>query len=106
MVPLPSSLQDTIDFVSLQYGVNSQNINVETSDVNGGASSTLPLLGKNNTVVDYPKIVKQEAQRNYVRNEENRRKIAGSTIAFTCIGAFLLTYAATDLNIPRWVDQE
>ncbi|KAJ9131858.1 hypothetical protein P3X46_034766 [Hevea brasiliensis] len=101
MVPFPSSLQDTIDFVSLQYGVNSQNINVETSDVNGGTSSNLPLLGKKNTVVDYPKIVKQEAQGNYVRNEENRRKIAGSTIAFTCIGAFLLTYAATDLNIPR-----
>ncbi|XP_057998415.1 cationic amino acid transporter 2, vacuolar isoform X2 [Hevea brasiliensis] len=101
MVPFPSSLQDTIDFVSLQYGVNSQNINVETSDVNGGTSSNLPLLGKKNTVVDYPKIVKQEAQGNYVLNEENRRKIAGSTIAFTCIGAFLLTYAATDLNIPR-----
>ncbi|KAJ9179872.1 hypothetical protein P3X46_008186 [Hevea brasiliensis] len=92
-VPFPSSLQDTIDFVSLRYRSNG-----EKSEVDGGASSTSPLLGKN-AVVDYPIIVKQD-QGNYVLKEESRRNIAGWTIAFTCIGAFILTYAATDLNLP------
>ncbi|KAG8648007.1 hypothetical protein MANES_09G137000v8 [Manihot esculenta] len=98
-VPFPSSLQDTIDSVALQYDLNGQDINCETSEIDAGTSSTLPMLHKNNAAVDYPEIVQQEAQ--VVLKEENRRKIAGWTIAFTCTGAFLLTYAATDLNLPR-----
>lgn len=36
-------------------------------------------------------------------NDESRRKIAGWTIMFTCAGVFLLTYAASNLALPRWV---
>ena len=38
-----------------------------------------------------------------VVNEENRRKIAGWTIMFTCVGVLVLTYAASNLGLPRWV---
>ncbi|CAN1272002.1 Cationic amino acid transporter 3, mitochondrial [Linum perenne] len=37
-----------------------------------------------------------------VLSEEKRRKIAGWTIAFTCIGAFILTYAASNVTI-QWL---
>ncbi|KDP39649.1 hypothetical protein JCGZ_02669 [Jatropha curcas] len=97
-VPFPSSLQDTIDSVSLRYSAS----NGEKPGVEAGTSITLPLLGKNKKLkaAEYPIIVKQEAEDNYVLKEGTRRNIAGWTIAFTCIGAFLLTYAATDLNLP------
>jgi cationic amino acid transporter 1 len=36
-------------------------------------------------------------------NDESRRKIAGWTIMFTCVGVLLLTYAASNLGLPRWV---
>ncbi|KAB5512233.1 hypothetical protein DKX38_029261 [Salix brachista] len=150
-VPFPSSLQDTIDSVSLQYSTNSQDVYEEKSVVHAGTSkdSTLPLLGKT-TTIDYPMLVKQEAQGNckffaaitftfyfswhayeyylfgscsetftdgthtstelsvlpqfliqrFVLNEGKRREIAGWTIAATCIGAALLTYAASDLSLP------
>ncbi|KAJ6296758.1 hypothetical protein OIU78_022474 [Salix suchowensis] len=100
-VPFPSSLQDTIDSVSLQYSKNSQDVYEEKAVVHAGTSkdSTLPLLGKT-TTIDYPMLVKQEAQGNFVLNEGKRRVIAGWTIAATCIGAALLTYAASDLSLP------
>ncbi|KAJ6697219.1 hypothetical protein OIU85_003572 [Salix viminalis] len=100
-VPFPSSLQDTIDSVSLQYSKNSQDVYEEKAVVHAGTSkdSTLPLLGKRITI-DYPMLVKQEAQGNFVLNEGKRREIAGWTIAATCIGAALLTYAASDLSLP------
>ncbi|EEF36673.1 cationic amino acid transporter 2, vacuolar [Ricinus communis] len=99
-VPFPSSLQDTIDSVSLLYSAKGQDTNGEKSEVHAGTSSTLPLLGKTNAAVDYHVIGKEEAQGSFLLKEENRRKIAGWTIAFTCIGAFLLTYSATDLSLP------
>uniref|UniRef100_A0A6N2KPH6 Cationic amino acid transporter C-terminal domain-containing protein n=1 Tax=Salix viminalis TaxID=40686 RepID=A0A6N2KPH6_SALVM len=70
-VPFPSSLQDTIDSVSLQYSKNSQDVYEEKAVVHA-----------------------------VVLNEGKRREIAGWTIAATCIGAALLTYAASDLSLP------
>ncbi|KAJ7976436.1 Cationic amino acid transporter vacuolar-like [Quillaja saponaria] len=71
-VPLPPSLQDSIDRVSLQY-----------------SSSTKEIDG-------------EDAEANIDRLCENdRRKVAGWTITFTCIGVFLLTYTASDLSLPR-----
>lgn len=37
-------------------------------------------------------------------SKDNRRKIAGWTIMFTCVGVLLLTYSASDLGLPGWVD--
>ena len=36
-------------------------------------------------------------------NEKQRRTIAGWTIMLTCVGAFILTYSASNLGIPRLV---
>ncbi|KAJ6693907.1 hypothetical protein OIU85_004673 [Salix viminalis] len=101
-VPFPSSLQEIIDSVSLRYSTGCQNVTKEKSGFYAGTSteSNLPLLGKA-TAIEYPIIVKLQAQGNSVRNEGSRRKIAGWTITATCAGAFLLAYAASDLSIPR-----
>ncbi|KAJ6379833.1 hypothetical protein OIU76_016482 [Salix suchowensis] len=101
-VPFPSSLQEIIDSVSLRYSTGCQNVTKEKSGFYAGTSteSNLPLLGKA-TAIEYPIIVKLQAQGNSVRNEGSRRKIAGWTITATCVGAFLLAYAASDLSIPR-----
>lgn len=101
-VPFPSSLQEIIDSVSLRYSTGSQDVTKEKSGFYASTSmdSNLPLLGKA-TAIEYPIIVKQGAQGNFVINEGSRRKIAGWTITATCVGAFLLAYAASDLNLPR-----
>ncbi|XP_024439840.2 cationic amino acid transporter 2, vacuolar isoform X2 [Populus trichocarpa] len=101
-VPFPSSLQEIIDSVSLRYSTGSPDVTKEKSGFYAGTSmdSNLPLLGKA-TAIEYPIIVEQEAQGNFVINEGSRRKIAGWTITATCVGAFLLAYAASDLNLPR-----
>uniref|UniRef100_A0A6M2EM11 Cationic amino acid transporter C-terminal domain-containing protein n=1 Tax=Populus davidiana TaxID=266767 RepID=A0A6M2EM11_9ROSI len=98
-VPFPSSLQETIDSVSLRY--SSQDVYEEKAAIHAGTSkdSKLPLLGKAKTI-EYPLLVKQEAQSNFVMSEGKRREIAGWTIAATCIGAVLLTYAASNLSLP------
>ncbi|CAN1765097.1 Cationic amino acid transporter 2, vacuolar [Linum perenne] len=76
-VPVPSSLQETIDSVSLQHHTLSIFI------VPGFLLTSI--LGLSD-----------------VLSEEKRRKIAGWTIAFTCIGAFILTYAASNVTI-QWL---
>nr|XP_023909339.1 cationic amino acid transporter 2, vacuolar-like [Quercus suber] len=88
-LPLPSSLQGSIDSVSLEYGRNGQGSNGEQSKVRFGTSMD----------DDKPLLVKEDASD--ILNEENRQKIAGWTIMFTCVGAFLLTYAASNLALPR-----
>ncbi|KAJ6975005.1 cationic amino acid transporter 2, vacuolar [Populus alba] len=101
-VPFPSSLQEIIDSVSLRYSTGSQEVTKEKSGFHASTSmdSNLPLLGKA-TAIEYPIIVKQGAQGNFFINEGSRRKIAGWTITATFVGAFLLAYAASDLNLPR-----
>ncbi|KAJ8763198.1 hypothetical protein K2173_025583 [Erythroxylum novogranatense] len=93
-VPFPSSLQETIDSVSLRFSQGTHNIE-------GTNDGSLPLLCKKNAQIEYPAIVKKEVQANFVLNEENRRKVAGWTIAFTCFGALVLTHAASDTSLPR-----
>ncbi|KAK7860957.1 cationic amino acid transporter 2 [Quercus suber] len=102
-VPLPSSLQGSIDSVSLEYGRSGQGSNGEQSKVKFGTSmdDDKPLLVKEDASGDYPLTAKHLFLGNYILNEENRRKIAGWTIMFTCVGAFLLTYAASNLALPR-----
>ncbi|CAN1246204.1 Cationic amino acid transporter 2, vacuolar, partial [Linum grandiflorum] len=102
-VPVPSSLQETIDSVSLQRNRNRERSNKKKAKVHAGTSkdSKLPLLGeKKASPVDYPDLVKEEPSD--ALSEEKRRKIAGWTIAFTCVGAFVLTYAASNVSI-QWL---
>lgn len=97
VVPLPSSLQESIDAYS-----DAQESSGIISQVSGGSSkdSTQPLLGKKDASIDYPILVEKVQD---ILTEKNRRKIAGWTIMFTCIGAFLLTYAASSLGLPSFL---
>ncbi|CAL1356698.1 unnamed protein product [Linum trigynum] len=103
-VPVPSSLQDTIDSVSLHYNRISEGSSKNKSKSHAGTSkdSKQPLLVGKNSSADYPDLVKEDPSVKYVLNEEKRRKIAGWTIALTCVGAFTLTYAASSLAI-QWL---
>ncbi|CAN6577563.1 unnamed protein product [Malus baccata var. baccata] len=102
-VPMPSSLQESIDSVWLRRGRNSQEINVEDpkTSVSSSKESTKPLLEEVDIMVELPLIKRQLPLINYTISEDKRRKIAGWTIMFTCVGVLLLTYSASDLAIPR-----
>ncbi|KAL3755019.1 hypothetical protein ACJRO7_002143 [Eucalyptus globulus] len=97
VVPLPSSLQESIDAYS-----DAQESSGIISHDSGGSSkdSTQPLLGKKDASIDYPILVEKVQD---ILTEKKRRKIAGWTIMFTCIGAFLLTFAASSLGLSSFL---
>jgi cationic amino acid transporter 1 len=104
-VPIPSSLQDAITSVSLRY--NTDQITGQDAEVdnpkNGGVSGDIvPLLIKTRVSlpVKYPLTATPEK---VALNEENRRKIAGWTIMFTCIGALILTASASNIALPSYL---
>ncbi|KAE8660038.1 Cationic amino acid transporter 2, vacuolar [Hibiscus syriacus] len=104
-VPFPSSLQESIDSVTLRY--STQAISGKNPEIGTSGDSSQPLLREKIIVAE-----KQEAQASclpqaYVSNvlegaldEENRRKVAGWTIMLLCVGIFGLTLAASNLWIP------
>ncbi|KAL7225735.1 hypothetical protein ACSBR1_020988 [Camellia fascicularis] len=96
-VPIPSSLQESIDSVSLRYSTSNDNIEEEKprDHIGSSAESTRLLLGKVDRPIAYPLIPKQAAT---ILND-NRRKIAGWTIMFTCVGVLLLTSAASSVGL-------
>ncbi|KAF8403459.1 hypothetical protein HHK36_011563 [Tetracentron sinense] len=118
MVPFPSSLQESIDSASLWYSSNTQVIDRENPKYPIGnvkdANQHLP--GEGEGSVEYPLIVKQNAEGNailisyngYLRysldklNDQKRRKIAAWNIAFVCIGVLLLTSAASAVDLPSF----
>ncbi|KAL8129484.1 hypothetical protein V2J09_018639 [Rumex salicifolius] len=87
-MPVPSSLQDSVDAVALRY-------NAVTSEFSASKDAQKPLLEKGNSSVQFPQIVKQVVDGSYIISDEKRRKIAGWTIMFTCIGVFILTSSAS-----------
>ncbi|XP_061363864.1 cationic amino acid transporter 2, vacuolar-like isoform X2 [Gastrolobium bilobum] len=78
-VPLPPSLQDQI-WSTLETNEKDREANV------GSSRNQKPLLVKEDDSIDQPLI-------------GNRRKVVGWVIAFTCLGVFVLTYAASDLTL-------
>lgn len=104
-VPLPASLQDSIDSVSLPYGSISQDISGGDPKASAGSSkdSSKPLLDSVDIMVELPLIEKQLPLVNYTISEDKRRKIAGWTIMFTCVGVLLLTYSASSLGLPSFL---
>ncbi|KAK4759025.1 hypothetical protein SAY87_020326 [Trapa incisa] len=98
-VPLPPSYQGSIDFITSRLSTQeaiakSSIVPVDTSD-----DIKHPLLGVKEDTVNYP-LIAQNVLSNYITTEEGRRKIAGWTIMFTCVGAFVLTYSASSLGFP------
>ncbi|TYG46659.1 hypothetical protein ES288_D11G273600v1 [Gossypium darwinii] len=103
-VPFPSSLQESIDSVTLRYSQRISGKNPETNpETSTFVDSSQPLLGNKNVAVDCLIIEKQEAQAYWTLTEQNRRKIAGWTIMLFCVGAFGLTFAASNVWIPSLI---
>ncbi|XP_009604785.1 cationic amino acid transporter 2, vacuolar-like isoform X2 [Nicotiana tabacum] len=100
-VPLPSSFQEAIDSVSLRHsGCNSgSDIDVETTKIPAVTSGdSTPLLVE--ISVGHPLVEKAAAKLNYLVRQ--RRKVAGWTIMFICIGIFILTSAASIVSLPKY----
>nr|DAD47067.1 TPA_asm: hypothetical protein HUJ06_017004 [Nelumbo nucifera] len=93
-MPLPSSLQETINSVSSRYGTGSEVIDQENPKDSADNS-------KDNTEASAsdPLILKEHDQARL--NEEKRRKAAAWNIAFVCVGVLLLTSAASAEHLPR-----
>lgn len=101
-VPVPSSLQASIDSVSLLYSSSSSPEDVEGHNpkysITSGTESTKLLIGKADEAVVHPLIPKLAA----CMLNENRRKIAGWTIMLTCVGVLLLTGSASCVGLSSF----
>ncbi|GAB2295989.1 Carnitine O-acetyltransferase mitochondrial [Dionaea muscipula] len=87
--PIPPSLQEFVDAVSVQDTGFTPNFDSLKDDAQ-------PLLDKG-VVAGFPLILKQVVEGSYTLSDEKRRKIAGWTIMLTCVGVLLLT------SIASWV---
>ncbi|CAL0321622.1 unnamed protein product [Lupinus luteus] len=102
-VPLPPSIQESIDSVSTSYIWSSLDTDEKDTTANVGTSrNQKPLIIKEDASVDDTLTAKHLAFGNYL-HEGNRRSVIGWVIAFTCVGVFVLTYAASDLTLPSSV---
>ncbi|KAF8103602.1 hypothetical protein N665_0187s0004 [Sinapis alba] len=90
-VPLPSSLQERI--CSVPFLCSEENL---SSHVGTSISSKQPLLCEPGDLT----VEKKEARSGWVLSKEKRRKFAGWSIMCTCIGNFLISYAASSLLWP------
>ena len=61
-VPLPSSLQESIDSVTLRYSRDTQVISGENPEMSTSGDSSQPLLSNKNVAIDCPVVEKQEVQ--------------------------------------------
>ncbi|KAL9251016.1 Cationic amino acid transporter 2, vacuolar-like protein [Drosera capensis] len=89
--PVPSSLQEFVDAVSVQYASFPPKFEILKDE-------TLPLLDTGVTV-QLPLILKQVAEGSYTLSEEKRRKVAGWTIMLTCVGVLILTSIASSVQL-------
>ncbi|XP_021851278.1 cationic amino acid transporter 2, vacuolar [Spinacia oleracea] len=96
VVPLPSSLQDSIDTVTLRYSGF-------TKDFGSSTDIDKPLLDNVTVEVSFPVLLKQVADGSYTLSDDNRRKVAGWTIMLTCVGVLLLTSAASYVGLPSMI---
>ncbi|KAF6134221.1 hypothetical protein GIB67_010020 [Kingdonia uniflora] len=98
-VPLPSSLQDSIETVSLPCGT--EEIHKENQEDYYRISKDSKFVqGEGEASFEYPLIVKDIEQDNL--DEQKRRKIAVWSIAFVCIGVLILTSAASAEYLPSF----
>jgi len=97
-MPIPSSLQESIDSVSLRYSTD--DIEKESTKTHVGSSEKRPIivLAKGDEI-ENPLIPERAAR----LINMNRRKIAGWTIMCTCVGVFLLTGAASSVGLQSYL---
>ncbi|NP_001265934.2 cationic amino acid transporter 2, vacuolar-like [Solanum lycopersicum] len=99
-VPVPSSYQEAIDSVRLRRSScsSSSDMDVEKTKIPAVTSGdSTPLLGE--ISVGHPLAEKAAAKLSYLVSQ--RRKVAGCTILFICIGVCIVTSAASIVNLSN-----
>ncbi|XP_051151680.1 cationic amino acid transporter 2, vacuolar-like [Andrographis paniculata] len=101
-VPLLSSLQDTVDTASMQcsfsYSPDGADLeNTATCVIDAEESAAVVIC--ENTLIKDPLIAKVSSRLKFLIDEGIRRRIAGWAITVVCIGALVLTTAASDLSL-------
>lgn len=89
-VPLPSSLQQSIDSVSFRFSIEEKE--------RGSSKDLAGTVNKDNDSVDNPLILKENDSDKM--DEEKRRKLATWSIAFVCVGVLILTSSASIASLP------
>lgn len=89
-IPLPSSLQESIDSVSFRYSIQEKE--------KGSSTDLVGTANKDNDSVEDPLILKDNNSDKM--NEQKRRKLATWSIAFVCIGVLILTSSASFTSLP------
>ncbi|XP_068650856.1 cationic amino acid transporter 2, vacuolar-like [Aristolochia californica] len=98
-VPLPPSLQDSIDSITLRY--SSEENEEETKDQTNCPKDANVTSSDGESSTSYPLIEKEAVQAKL--KEQKRRKIAAWNIASVCIGVVILTCAASSEFLPSLV---
>ncbi|XP_072987549.1 cationic amino acid transporter 2, vacuolar [Typha latifolia] len=102
-IPLPSSLQESIDSVSFRYSTQENN-EEKVKDLAGTEHHRQQLQGGTSrskdaeVLVEYPLIEKELNQERM--DEQTRRKRAALSIAAVCIGVVILTSSASATFLP------
>uniref|UniRef100_A0A5B7AUL5 Putative cationic amino acid transporter 4, vacuolar isoform X1 n=1 Tax=Davidia involucrata TaxID=16924 RepID=A0A5B7AUL5_DAVIN len=96
-VPIPQSLRESTDSVSLQFSSDIQEVDGEDHK-NPSDYSSHHLLDNGEALVRYPLIQKEIAQDE--KNELRRRKIAAWNITLVCTGVLVLASAASTEDLP------
>ncbi|KAK4282091.1 hypothetical protein QN277_013509 [Acacia crassicarpa] len=100
-VPLPSFHEQSNDSVSSKNSSISDRRCDKHGEVNISASEDIkPVATKEDMRIHCPLISQHFNIGNHL-HEGHRRKIVGWTIALTCLGVLILTYAASASNLPR-----
>ncbi|KNA10215.1 hypothetical protein SOVF_146580 [Spinacia oleracea] len=101
-VPLPSSLLESTCVASSECSAIVEELDEANTQKHVGSTNDeiQPVHHNENLSATYPLILKQSAEFSSTSHDEKRRKIAGWTILLTCLGAFLLTFAASYAGLP------
>ncbi|KAG7964298.1 hypothetical protein I3843_09G163300 [Carya illinoinensis] len=99
-VPLPSSLQESIDSMSLRFSGDIQEVDYNKSKDPTDSYHSQYLHDKGDASLGYPLIEKRVTQDE--QKKQMRRKIAGWTITLLCIGIVILASAASVQYLPSW----
>ncbi|KAL2900857.1 Cationic amino acid transporter 2 vacuolar [Bienertia sinuspersici] len=104
-VPLPSSLLVSTRVASLGCDGNDEEVDraATESHVCIAEDEIQHLLHDRNLSAGHPLILKQSTDCSTTSHDEKRRKLAGWTIMLICLGAFILTIAASYVELPRFV---
>ncbi|KAG6642823.1 cationic amino acid transporter 4, vacuolar-like isoform X3 [Carya illinoinensis] len=99
-VPLPSSLQESIDSMSLRFSGDIQEVDYNKSKDPTDSYHSQYLHDKGDASLGYPLIEKRVTQDE--QKKQMRRKIAGWTITLLCIGIVILASAASVQYLPSF----